>query len=195
MMKLTKDILRGETGSALVLSLLIMMVLAIMSLAAVNATNVGLKGTGIYKNYQQTLYLADGGTDFGFSVIERAVANGLLIDAEDTGNANVTIADVNDLENEISAISVDDPDEPDVAPDATVIIAGQPVNIDIDFLSTMPMPGTASEFGSRYEGIGAGGAGGFALIYKVQSNYQVSASNQSSVRIHFRCVEGGGRCL
>ena len=194
-MKLTKDVLRGETGSALVLALLVMMVLAIMSLTAVTATNTGLKGTGTYKNYQKTLYMADGGTDFGFSVIERAVANGLLIDAEDTGNVNVTIADVNDLQDEISALSVDDPDEADTAPDATITIVGAAVNIDIDFLTTMQMPGTASEFGSRYEGIGAGGAGGFALIYKVQSNYQLSANNQSSVRIHFRCVEGGGRCL
>ena len=194
-MKLTKDILRTENGSALVLSLLVMMILAIMSLTAVTATNTGLKGTSNYKNYQKTLYMADGATDFGFSVIERAIANGLLIDAADTANVNVTIPDVNDLQTEISALSVDDPDEPDVAPDATITIVGQVVNIDIDFLTTMPMPGTASEFGSRYEGIGAGGAGGFALIYKVQSNYQLNASNQSSVRIRFRCVEGGGRCL
>jgi hypothetical protein len=202
-MKLSVHKIKNENGAALILSLLILMVLAIMSIVAVTSTNTGLSASATYKNYQQTLYIADGGADYGYAIIERTIGNAMEIDpAVDT----VHIIDSLNLVNEINAslvANVDsaDPDffdgtpNPNYAPDANITIAGQSVDLDIDFIRSMRMPGTASEFASRYEGIGAGGAGGIGLIYQVESNYNRDAKSESTVRINYRCVEGGGRCL
>lgn len=195
--QMQKRVLNSQGGSALILSLLILMVLAIMATVAVRSTNMGLSTTAIYKSYQETLYLADGGVNYAYAIIERTIANGMevdpLIDAAYVSNTA-------DLELEINGSSVDnidsaDQDSVNYAPNAKIAIAGKTITLDIDFTRSRKLPGASSEFASRYEGIGAGGAGGIGLLYTVESNYKRDAKSESTVRITYQCIEGGGRCL
>jgi hypothetical protein len=193
---LKKRALVSESGSALILTLLILMVLSIMATVAVRSTNMGLSAAGIYKSYQETLYIADGGSNYAYAIIERTIGNGLAIDSMDTGNVINTAT----LEAEINGSTPNsndsaDPDNALYAPDATITIAGARIDIDIDWNRSRRMPGTSSEFAARYEGIGAGGAGGVGIMYTIDSNYKRDSRAESTVRITFQCVEGGGRCL
>lgn len=185
-----KNALLNEKGAALVLALLVMMALAILSMAAVNATSTGLTDTSRYKNYQQRLYMADGGADYGFAIIERTIGNDMQISATDTSNVMAY-----DLISEIMGDSIDDADTAQSANDAIIAIMGNIVNLDIDFHESKQLPGTSSEFASRYEGIGAGGAGGVELVYIIDSYFASTSGEDSTVRISYRCIEGGGRCL
>ena len=191
-----KRVLNTESGSALILSLLILMVLSLMATVAVNSTNTGVRAAGVYKSYQETLYLADGGANYAYAIIERTIGNEMAVDATDTANVTVTA----DLELEIQGGSVDnvdsaDPDSANYAPNANITIAGNSIDLDIDFSRSRQLPGASSEFAARYEGIGAGGAGGVGLIYEVEANYRRDSKSESTVRITYQCIEGGGRCL
>lgn len=191
-----KRILINEGGSALILSLLILMVLSLMATVAVRSTNMGVSAAAIYKSYQETLYIADGGSNYAYAIVERAIGNDMAIDSDDTANVTNTAT----LESEINGSlrnSTDsaDPDNALYAPNASISIAGESIDMDIDFSRSRKMRGTSSEFAARYEGIGAGGAGGVGLIYTIDSNYTRDSRAESTVRITFQCVEGGGRCL
>lgn len=191
-----KRVLNTESGSALILSLLVLMVLSLMATVAVNSTNTGVRAAGVYKSYQETLYLADGGANYAYAIIERTIGNEMAVDATDTANVTVTA----DLELEIQGGSVDnvdsaDPDSANYAPNANITIAGNSIDLDIDFSRSRQLPGASSEFAARYEGIGAGGAGGVGLIYEVEANYRRDSKSESTVRITYQCIEGGGRCL
>lgn len=186
----------NEGGSTLILSLLVLMVLSLMATVAVKNTNMGMSAAGVYKSYQETLYIADGGSNYAYAIIERAIGNDMTIDADDTANVTVTAT----LEAEINGTTRNSTDSADpsnalYAPNATITIAGANIDIDIDFSRSRKMRGTSSEFAARYEGIGAGGAGGVGLIYTIDSNYTRDTKAESTVRITFQCVEGGGRCL
>ena len=192
-----KRVLNNQGGSALILTLLILMVLSIMATVATRSTNMGLSTAAIYKSYQEAVYLADGGSNYGYAIIERTIGNGMEVDlAIDSAYVSSTA----DLELEINGSSVDnidsaDQDSVNYAPNAKISIAGETVTLDIDFTRSRKLPGASSEFASRYEGIGAGGAGGIGLLYTVESNYKRDARSESTVRITYQCIEGGGRCL
>lgn len=202
-MKNIKALIDNREGSALALALLILMVMAVVSTATIMSTNTGLSLTAEFKQNRQALYSADGGADYGFGVIERAIANDQSIDSADTANANVTIDTtdsdsdgITDLELEIQGASVNNSDSySDATPDAQVTIMDNTMNIDIDYLSSQLMPGASTESAARYEGIGAGSSGGVGLYYKVESGMTTSSGTTAVVRIYFKCVEGGGRCL
>ena len=192
-----KRTLVNENGSALILTLLILMVLSLMATVAVRSTNIGLTTSGIYKSYQEAVYLADGGSNYAYAIIERTIGNGMEVDATIDSSYVTNTAN---LESEINGSSVDnvdsaDPDSATYAPNASIVIAGENVDMDIDFTRSRKLPGASSEFGSRYEGIGAGGAGGIGLLYTVEANYRRDARSESTVRITYQCIEGGGRCL
>jgi len=167
-----------------------------MATVAVRSTNQGVSAAGTYKNYQQNLYIADGAADYGYAIIERTIGNSMEVDpAIDTVNVTSTANLVLEI-NASSVKNVDsaDPDSPNYAPNATITIAGQTVDIDIDFDRPDIAPGSSTEFAARYDGSSTTG-GSLLLIYQVEANYKKDVKNESTIRINFQCVEGGGRCL
>ncbi|MFQ5430948.1 MAG: hypothetical protein ACE5EN_00410 [Nitrospinota bacterium] len=191
-----RRVLSGEGGSVLILTLLILMVLSIMATVAVRSTNTGVSAAGVYNSYQETTYLADGGSNYAYAIIERAIGNGMAIDPKDTANVTSSANLILEI-NASSKSNIDsaDPDSANYAPNASITIAGQNIDLDIDFTRSRKLPGASSEFAARYEGIGAGGAGGVGLLYTIDSNYKRDTKSESTVRLTFQCVEGGGRCL
>ena len=202
-MSIKYRLLKNDDGAALVLALLVTMVLSLFSIIAVNSTGFSLRFSGDYRNKTQILYLADGGADYGGGLVMRAVGNGLKVHATDKGSANITInlTDTNgdgitDLEDELRGDSINNADTyNDASPNAQVNLAGEKVNIDLDYVSSKKLAGTSSEFGSRYEGIGSGSTGSVALYYRIDSNKTSNAGKSVTVRAKYKCVEGGTRCL
>ncbi len=196
MLKRASMVLRGEAGAVLIVALMTVTVLAVFSLAAVMTASQGLHISADYKVYQQTVYLSDGGSDFATGIVKRAMANGMKLSSIDTGNANLTIASTANLEDEISGVTANGSDSVTANPNATVRVMGDVVSIDVDYLKSKVMPGSSTESAARYEGIGSGTAGGVGIYYKIDAyNRNVIANSSSTVRINFKCVEGGGRCL
>jgi len=199
--------LKRDDGAALVLALLILMVLTLLASVAINVVSGGLTDSGVYRDKQLRLHMADSGTEYGFALIERAIANGTDLDTTDTTATNIALdpTDTNtdgttDLGDEIKGQDVNNADSySDATPDATVTILSDIVKIDIDYVKTSQMSGSSSEFSSRYEGIGSGGAGGVGLYYRIDSSHDTTSVSTgtltTAVDINYKCIEGGGRCL
>ena len=187
-----------ESGAALILALMTVTVLAVLSLVTIMAVNQGMSFGGGYKAYQSAVYLADGGGDMATGIIKRTIGNGMAISSIDTGNTALTFTDVSSLQTKLSgAGTIATPNSPSVAataPDATVTIAGTTVNMEMEYLKSAPLPGSSTESAARYEGIGSGSAGGVGIYYQIDA-YNKQSAKSSTVRMIFKCIEGGGRCL
>lgn len=193
-----------EKGSALILALLVLVILSIFSMVAADSTIQGLSFAKAFNNRMEALHATEGGSGYGYGVVLRAIGNGGKISAADLENADVTDTDkdgVTDLEDEIAGTTIDsDLANPidsysDAIPDMTISIGGGSVRVDIDFVTTKKKAGASSEFASRYQGIGSGSAGAFAINYRIDANGGAGTDSESTVRLHYKCVEGGGRCL
>jgi len=210
---ITKN-LSNEKGVALIFSLLILMILTLLAEIGINAVVSGIKNIKGYKNGQLRLYLADSGVQYGYALIERTMANNQKVSSTDLGNTNVTIEKVDsngdgitDLEDEILGRTVASSDSyTDATPNVSIDLSSMGVTsvtpgnknvlkLDIDYIKSKRMGGSSSEFASRYEGIGSGGAGGVGYYYKIDSYYKYSSSETTTIEIHYKCIEGGGRCL
>ena len=152
----------------------------------------------------ESLHATEGGSSYGYGIVLRAIGNGGKVSTSDIANVDVTDTDadgVTDLEDELTGVSIDsDPAAPidsstDAVTDASISVAGGSIGIDIDFVRTKKRAGASSEFASRYQGVGSGSAGAFATMYRVDATGGAGTDSQSTVRLHYRCVEGGGRCL
>ncbi len=213
-MAFIKKNLSNENGVALIFALLIIMILTLLAEIGVKTVVSGISNIKGYKNGQLRLYLSDSGVEYGYALVERAMANNQQISLTDLGNANVTIdlADSNgdgitDLEDEILGQSVSSADSyTDNTPDVSIklssmgVTSATPSNqnvlkLDIDYVKSKRMGGSSSEFASRYEGIGSGGSGGVSFYYKIESYYKYSGTEETTIEINYKCVEGGGRCL
>lgn len=182
--------MKNEKGTALFIALLASVVLLAVSMTAVNTINFGMFNTSRYKSELQRLNLADGGADYGYAIIERVVGNGMEVSSLDSAN----VVDIADLASEIDA-GDDGNDSAQSSRDAFIVIAGETVNLDMDYSKSKRSLGESSEFASRYEGLGSGGTGGLELIYLVDAYYASTSGDSSTVRITYKCLEGGGRCI
>ena len=194
--------LKNEEGTALILALLVTTILTMFTMVAAMSTSNGMRAVTGYKNRTAALYKADGAADYSAGIIARAIGNDLQIDAADLGSANVSIDitdsdgdGITDLEDEIMGITTLGVDTyASTPPNVTIAVANSKVNMDIDFVRSKQLPGSSTEFAARYEGIGAGSSGGIGLYYGVEAN-GTNADRNATVRVHYKCVEGGGRCL
>jgi len=213
-MAFIKKNLSNEKGVALIFSLLILMVLTLLAEIGVSTVVSGISNIKGYKNGQLRLYLADSGVEYGYALVERAMANNQKVSSTDLGNQNITVetADwngdgISDLEDELLGRTVAGSDSyTDATPDISIDLSNMGVTsvtpgnknvlkLDIDYIKSKRMGGSSSEFASRYEGIGSGGAGGVGFYYKIDSYYKYSSSEETTIEINYKCIEGGGRCL
>jgi hypothetical protein len=198
-MRTAKNPLKNETGAALVLALMTVTILAVLSLVTIVAVNQGTSIGGGYKSYQNAVYLADGGADMATGILKRTVGNGMILSSIDTSNTAISITSVSYLQTKLSGAggtaTFNDASMAASYPDATVTIAGNKINMTLSYLKSAPLPGSSTESAARYEGIGAGSSGGVGIYYMIDANSQQSYSKSSTVRVVYKCIEGGGRCL
>lgn len=191
-----KKKLEDQSGMALVFALLIMMVLAVAALSSIMVTDTGLKTTSQFKVHQEVMYLADAGAEMGFGILVKSIGNERVID---TGilPVEITLGDQANLEAEIAGAADGGDSYADATPDIRYTFDMGTINIDIDYFRSTSIEGCADEYASAYEGIGSGGSGCEEVIYVVDSQMvsNSAGADSSVVRIHYGCVESGGRCL
>ncbi|MBI3581131.1 MAG: hypothetical protein HY098_03490 [Nitrospinae bacterium] len=216
--------LSNETGAVLVLALMTTTILAILSLTAIITSIQGLHMGAEYRAYQNSVYVADGGTDFTSGLISRTISqiNGNTVASPDqTVNAYVSFCTGAGstygcnapmtagsgwayFQQKVNGMTVtfttSTPDLASTSPNVKLSYptTGETVNLVVEYVGSHILPGSSTESAARYEGIGAGTSGGVGILYRVDaynSNNKLNVSESSTVRATFQCIDGGGRCL
>jgi len=71
--KNVKCLISNERGSALVISMLILLLLTLMGISATNTTNTELLISGNFKWHNMAFYSADGGCQAGIELLEQNI--------------------------------------------------------------------------------------------------------------------------
>lgn len=158
---------RGKEGTALIISLLILIVLTLIGVYAVFTSTVETRITGNERLLELTFYAADGGTDYGRRMIE------VVLNNEDFPAGAKPKPDENTFRDEVRGF--DTTGSPWVAP----VIGDCNMTIPVDRLRTDHIPGGSAEFGG-------GAAATMAIYYQVDSTATTAASSESQVRTTYR---------
>lgn len=164
----------NEQGFVLITSLLMLVVLMIIGIAATNTTTIELQISGNDKAAKQTFYQADGGTQVGAELVEDAIERaGFATDDFDLGAVTVKHKDF--YLNDVGTA----PDWAD--PDATMQLTS------LVFRGTTEIiPGSAMQMVAGYEGKGkAAGSGGAIRKYDIWSRHSGNANSEATVIIEW----------
>jgi len=206
-MKKPQHMLGNETGSLMVITVVLLMLLTIMGLAITTTTSIELQIAGNDRLHKTAFYAADGATDVASELLEQnlgcmtmggfTATNGSYADI--IGNNSSTSIRVLDTDfwQDRSAPTPSDTNRDFVFP-AT---AAQPgTSLPHTNVTTGYDPGfstgSAMQMVSGYEGKGkAIAAGGAYLQYKINSQHLGIANSESIIQIQWRHMIGSeGAC-
>jgi len=177
----------GQRGAILLVTMMILLVLTVMGIAAISTTTSELQITGNAKIQNMVFYGADGGSR-AYVPILKSILDYRALPAAPLGTP---IQDAN-LLNELEGLNVAPPndgpsDSPTSNPDLSMAAGNITVGVDIDRIQQRLLSGGASEFAGGYEGIGASSmGGGIGIYYEMDSRGSIgpSASQVSEVYIY-----------
>jgi len=165
---------KNEQGFVLIVSLLMLMVLMIIGIAATNTTTIDLQISGNDKVSKQTFYQAEGGIQVGAELVEDAIDQaGYASDNFSIGAVTVKHKDfyLND-----TSVAVDWTN-PDATLQQTSLIYTGATNFT---------PGSAIQMVSGYEGKGkAAGSGGAVRKYNIWSRHLGDANSEAMIVIEW----------
>lgn len=188
------EILTNERGFVLVASLMVLLILVIIGVAATTSTNVELQIAGNEKVHKQSFYQADGGTELGIRVtFENALcinSDGFTETTAGSGEAVLGKVEVKDLTfaaPSVVAATIPNDGARDIAyyPDTSfdtdvhtnIAVSGQ----------TIATAGSGLQMISGYEGLGKGAAaGGTHMLYDIIAQHRGIQKSESVVSIQWR---------
>jgi len=166
--------IKNEKGFVLIVSLLMLLVLMIIGIAATNMTTIDLQISGNDKASKQTFYQAEAGTQVGSELVEDAIDRAGY-DSDDFTFGAVTIEHKDFYLND--ATTGLDWDNPDVTMQQTSLLFTGATRI---------MPGSAIQMVAGYEGKGkAAGSGGAVRKYDIWSRHSGNANSKATVVIEW----------
>jgi Tfp pilus assembly protein PilX len=173
---------KNEKGYVLVTSLLLMMVLTVIGLAAIGTSSFENSISGNIKERIQDVSLADGALELSGPLIKRC----LLF--QDTDGYNQIVDDAA-LVSECRGVAVDpdDPVDPQQNPGVSDVSFGS-VLVDIDFLYKKAGAGSGLAMLEGYEGGGHGSAGGAEYYYRVNATNTGQANSRGSIGAIYRYI-------
>ena len=173
--------INNEKGAALVVALVITGLLMVIGTAVVMTSSIELNIARNEKAAKSAFYRSENGRIIVAEVTESAAWG---IDYNDgdkfEGNDDITIAD-----GDFIIEDNDDPDTPSVSPDVQ-LTGSLAANVDVDKLSTEPLPGNAAKFGTGYEG--AGKMGSVQIICRMDSIGSGPNNSTANVMTEYRLV-------
>lgn len=168
---MNKSTINNEKGFVLITSLLMLVVLMIIGIAATNTTTLELQISGNDKAAKQTFYQAEAGTQIGIELLEEAIYEAGYSDDADIGAVHITNGDFY-LNQTLPAWTI-----PDAEFNQTDIIFSGSSNV---------ASGNAIQMVAGYEGKGkAGGSGGVDLTYDIQSRHSGPNNSEETVIIEW----------
>ncbi len=196
-------ILGNEKGFVLVISLLILLILVIVGIAALNTTTIELQIAGNDKVHKQTFYAAEAGAELGVEVMEQSLRNcqdGFTVDGTDSssvkfadldGTIRVFERDGNSLmlyQNAVPPVTdVCDGSKYDIAFPISNLATGSQANYLYVGGETKMAFGGSLQMAAGYEGKGKSAAGGGAYKrYDIYSRHEGLRNSQSIVLLGWR---------
>ncbi|HET6466294.1 MAG TPA: pilus assembly PilX N-terminal domain-containing protein [Nitrospiria bacterium] len=179
-----------ERGAILLVTMMILLVLTVMGIAAISTTTSELQITGNAKVQNMVFYGADGGSRTYVPILKSIIDN-RAIPAAPLGTP---VQDSN-LLNELLGLNVSPPndggsDSPTNHPDLSLTAGNITVGVDIDRVQERFLSGGASEFAGGYEGIGASSSsGGIGIYYAMDSVGQIGPSESQVSHVYIYHVE------
>jgi len=169
---------KNEQGFVLIVSLLMLMVLMIIGIAATNTTIIELQISGNDKVSKQTFYQAESGTQVGAELVEDAIENSGY-DSNNFVVGPVTIKHKDFYLNENPTPTISPTSTEWSNPDA------QFQQTDLLFKGTTRIvSGSAIQMTAGYEGKGkAAGSGGAIRKYDIWSRHSGNANSEATIVI------------
>jgi len=191
--------LNNETGSLMVITVVLLMLLTIMGLAITTTTSIELQIAANDRIHKTTFYAADGATDVASELLEQNL--GCMTEG---GFSSADINTIRVLNLDFWANRSNDPDFVSIPSDAVgdrdfVFPATDPsiphTNVTAGYNPGFST-GSAMQMVSGYEGKGkAIAAGGAYLQYEINSQHLGIANSESIIQIQWRHMIGSeGAC-
>jgi Tfp pilus assembly protein PilX len=206
--------LAGEDGIAMLTVLMLTVILTVIGIAAVTTTTMDIWLAGGERTRETSVNVAEACLSSGVQIIQQTLLNAAIPGVLLTAGNNPSISPApNPLQAEIMGTNNQNADTADpslasvsgsgYAPNAVLTMPGGYIAfMDIDRLYVQYKVGSAIQFASGYEGLGAGAAsGGVEILYRIEC-YAANAPTggnqvyQVNTRISavYSCVVSGESC-
>lgn len=199
--------MNNEEGYALLGTLLILVLLIVIGMAASTNTSLELQIAGNDRIHKETFYQADGGTQLAVRLVEESLGtsgpftaldvNGILIDPVSPNNT-IQIVD-NTLWNNVgirNETNIFDDNVLGGGRDVAYFPGGNPTNVNphtniiVDGV-TSTVEGAGLQMIAGYEGKGKGTAGGGGqILYSIYSQHMGKNQSESIIEVQWRHVIG-----
>lgn len=173
-----RKIIRNEQGFVLIVSLLMLVILMVIGIAATNTTTIELQISGNDKATKQTFYQAEGGTQVGVVLVEDAYIRG----GYPSNDWSEGAALVNNKDFYLNDYTAPAPNwnTPDVTMQQTSLIYRSAMKI---------APGSAIQMAAGYEGQGkAAGRGGAIRTYDIWARHAGEANSEATIVIKWDLI-------
>ncbi len=196
-----------ERGIALLTTLMLLLVLTVLGIAAIAVTGLENKISGIQRIGETAANASESCMSTSVNVIQQTILQAQVPPAfyatasDPIPLASATATSPNfSLFQEIMGQSDNDPDDPSgtgaTGPDYLQTIGQYTVTGDIDRMYAVPKSGTGLQFAGGYEGIGGGaGAGGVDILYRIDCRARLTATGtESRILAVYACTMTGETC-
>ena len=175
-MKYILHIKSNEKGSTLLLSILILLLLTVIGIAATNTSTIEILISGNDKVHKMAFHQADGGTEVGIELVEQNIILAGF-DNNQVGAVNATT---------LNLYMNGDPGEPPFATyDAHYEGSGTQTRLKIGG-NTELSTGSAIQMAAGYEGKGKGAAGGGGkIVYDIYSQHIGVANSEAMILLQW----------
>jgi Tfp pilus assembly protein PilX len=207
-----QSIIAREDGIAMLTVLMLTVILTIIGIAAVTTTTMDMWLAGGERTRETSVNVAEACLSTGVQIIQQTLQNAAIPGALLTAGNNPQVFQ-NPLQNEIMGIDNQNADTADpsqasvplsgYAPNAQLTMpGGYTAFMDIDRLYVQYKVGSAIQFASGYEGLGAGAAsGGVEILYRIEcyAGNTPAGGNQvyqvnTRISAVYSCVVSGESC-
>ena len=191
------SIFRNEDGSILVITLLTLVALTLMGIAAITTSTIEIQIAANDKFYKTAFHNADSGVYAIPKVISVAL------------DENITPGNISGAEKRYDAFTYFDPgtsddglsgrtfyrelaglDNHDINPDIGFTLNNNDIEVDVRRDSAENLVGGGVEFLSGYEGVGVGSSGGVAVFFELDSSGNAQRDTLSNIGAFYRNVIG-----
>jgi len=193
------SLITGQHGLALLTTILLLVAMTVIGIAAMTVTSLGNKMAGYGRSAEAGASAAEACLGTAVKIIQDTIDAGALPagyrnDAVPAGP--VPAANATTLQSEILGQSDNSSDSADTAPNTVATVNNYVVNGDIDRLYAAPKAGSAQQFGAGYEGTGAGAAaGGIDIFYRIDCTATNAATDtRGRITSVYACTVTGETC-
>lgn len=164
---------KKQTGSALVIAIIVLTILGILGLAALDVADLNIFMAANDRDTKESFFHADSGTNIGHEYLEEAIF---------IGNATFYGNDANDWQNSTSFNATDYP--------LTFYVNGQMATyIRAGILDTRPLEGSSMVMAAGYEGGGKGAASaGSYTDFLVRAHREGQRNSRAEVDLGWRHI-------